>query len=664
MRYNSQKYFFILFISFLFFPLFAQNRWWNENWKCRRIIEIPSLLGRQAYYTHVASFYFPNGGEVKKNGEDIRVIDEKGKEVPFKIIYSYPFHYSLIAFLLTGNLKTYYIYYGNPETNSKKYLWQPKAGLILETKRKPSGRADNWEEMKKLLSRSKKVYGAGFREKIFDGYNPYGPSDNYLSIYHGFFYAPLSGRYSFATVSNDASFLFVDGKLIAQWPGFHGAGGGRRAQHHGEIYLKAGIHEIEYYHMEARGSQACVAAWRKPGDKKYEVIPSRYFLPVIKAKQIRYEKRDNPYPADFYYDLLNNFYAGKDILTQVRFFSPSNGLLEWNLGDGMKIVGESKFDHVYLEFKNYHVTLRRKVDVIVLKSGKKLEGYIASSNKNKIYLKVVGGVEEIDKSKIQKIKTFVDTMEREIVLREPLIGNKYAKEENYLKIISLYPLQALSEKQLLSLLEFYKTFNKKDEEYRIIYFLARGSKGKKRWNYLFSLGNFYEKKGENKNAIITFETIAKEAPAKEKGKSLYEIGKIYVEEENFEKGKEILNKIFKECSGEWKKKGELLLGDIYFYEGKFEEAERIYKKYTKEKLHYPEGYYLQRAEYYLKKKDGENLKDIIEEWGNDYPISRIKFIPYYRGWVYWFKGKYEKARKEWRLLQEYGKSPLKEKVSR
>ncbi|MCD6220023.1 hypothetical protein J7K43_06540, partial [Candidatus Calescamantes bacterium] len=99
----NRDYSFILFILLLISPLFAQDNWWDKNWECRRKVEIPSLLGKWEYYTRTGAVYFPNGGEVKKNGEDIRVIDEKGKEIPCRVIYSVPYHYSLVAFPLKDN---------------------------------------------------------------------------------------------------------------------------------------------------------------------------------------------------------------------------------------------------------------------------------------------------------------------------------------------------------------------------------------------------------------------------------------------------------------------------------------------------------------------------------------------------------------------------------
>ncbi|NOZ63386.1 MAG: hypothetical protein GXO71_00285, partial [Caldiserica bacterium] len=91
-------------------------------------------------------------------------------------------------------------------------------------------------------------------------------------------------------------------------------------------------------------------------------------------------------------------------------------------------------------------------------------------------------------------------MEREIVLREPLPGNEKTDTGNYLKIISLYPLSALSEKQLLVLLTLYESLKKETEEAKVIYFLAKKSKGSKRWEYLLTLGNFYQKQGDKTKA--------------------------------------------------------------------------------------------------------------------------------------------------------------------
>ncbi len=74
-------------------------------------------------------------------------------------------------------------------------------------------------------------------------------SDNFLSIYSGYIRIPEHGRYQFATNSDDSSMLFVDDKPIAEFPGFHGATA-VWGEKNGSIDLKAGIHKLDYFHVE------------------------------------------------------------------------------------------------------------------------------------------------------------------------------------------------------------------------------------------------------------------------------------------------------------------------------------------------------------------------------------------------------------------------------
>ena len=82
--------------------------------------------------------------------------------------------------------------------------------------------------------------GGGYVDAVFDGYNRFGPSDDYVSVYSGFLNIPSDGEYSFATNSDDSSMLFVDGKPVAQYLGRHGPSG-THGEHNGTAALKSGV---------------------------------------------------------------------------------------------------------------------------------------------------------------------------------------------------------------------------------------------------------------------------------------------------------------------------------------------------------------------------------------------------------------------------------------
>jgi len=107
----------------------------------------------------------------------------------------------------------------------------PKYGFVYQTIQRPEG--DNPRtvaELARLLDGSKEKYGARYQRRVADGYNPFGPSDYYISIYRGWINIATAGKYQFCTVSNEASFSFLDGKELIHWPGRHTAERGMRGE--------------------------------------------------------------------------------------------------------------------------------------------------------------------------------------------------------------------------------------------------------------------------------------------------------------------------------------------------------------------------------------------------------------------------------------------------
>ncbi len=652
-----------LLLLLLLSPLLFADEWWNEEWECRKKVKIPSLLGKWEYYTKIGAVIFSNGGKIKEDGSDIRVISEKGVEVPYYVVYSSPYRYSLIAFPISEGSSFYYIYFGNPKAESPGYQWEPRAGLILETREKPPGGANNWKEMKNLLSRSKKIYGRSFWGKIFDGYNPFGPSDNYLSIYKGYFYAPTTGTYSFATASDDASFLFIDGKMVAQWPGYHRAGGGRRAEHHGEIFLSRGVHKLEYYHMEGRGAQVCALYWRKPRDSYYEVMKENYFLPVTWGRVEEYQKRENPYPADFSYTLDSNFWFDSHTFTLVYFKSTSPvGYLEWDFGDGVRVKGLQSVSHIFLTLGEKRVRLKRTVWIFHLKDGRKIAGEVLSSSPSLYMVKVEGGVEKVEREEIEKVDRVEDVMERIILLRSPLPERRKEtlkeRKLRYKKILDTYPFPNLKNSDLEILLQFYEYLKDLYGQSRILWNLSKKTEGERKVKYLFSLAKCYHSLGKKREALKTYEFIEKIAPSPYNFEATYQKSIIYLEEGALNKAEKALREIISSPDNPTKRLAYLALGDVYLKKGEWEKAKEEYKKAIPAHNPLPEGVYLQRAEYFLSIKDLERLKETIQEWGEAYPLSRISLIPYFKGWLLYYEGRWKEAKEEWEILLKSGESIL------
>ena len=327
-----------------FFASSAQAAaWWNSDWQWRREIKIADQK-KQDPEDEVAYAEILTDGRIRADGLDLVVTDAEGNVIPSKIIFLSPSWITKIVFQAKDLSASYFAYFGNTKASSKDLepyhpaSWQPERGLLLEIRRKPKGDCNDWKQMQNLIERSKEVDGIGYRPKIWDGGNVFGglPA-NFISIYRGYLICPSSGKYGFATASDDASFLLIDGKLVAQYPGVHDIQGGQRAEHRGEINLAAGKHRIEYYHVQFGGGSRTLAAWKKPGDKKYEVIPESAFPRLLPTQVGRLESAQNPVVADFQPTQKGAIFLGDNQFTEISFANQSsgNGLsFRWQFGDG------------------------------------------------------------------------------------------------------------------------------------------------------------------------------------------------------------------------------------------------------------------------------------------------------------------------------------------
>ncbi len=146
--------------------------------------------------------------------------------------------------------------------------------LRFQTRQKNTGKhPKNLEEMKKIVSQSQRVYGTQYWGWINDSKNPFGPQDNYISIYWGFFYCAKGGTYTFALKSDDSAFLLIDDVPVLAKVG---AGDWQKGK---EISLAEGVHKIRCYHEEGGGHNYCVAGWIPPDSKdgKVVVMPKSVF---------------------------------------------------------------------------------------------------------------------------------------------------------------------------------------------------------------------------------------------------------------------------------------------------------------------------------------------------------------------------------------------------
>ena len=306
---------------------------------------------------------FSHLGALAKDGRDIRVIDSAGRRLDHEVLRVGPGDEVEILFACLGAKQgaTYAVYFGNPTAVEPK-PWKAPAGVVLEVRRRANGECRSWNEYKKMFDASKDLMGRTLRSKIFEGYNPIGPNENFISYYRAYFHAPVAGAYRFATNSDKASFLFINGKTVAEYPGWHGPDG-RFGQHAGTIDLGAGTHLLEYYHVQSQGETIAIAAWQRPGEKELRVMPEQCFVPIAHAHAKNVERADGHFSLDFNWATQDHVVVDWRYLVRYVFEAQPNasGTITWDFGDGASVKVDTreslKIKHGFITPGTYTVTL-------------------------------------------------------------------------------------------------------------------------------------------------------------------------------------------------------------------------------------------------------------------------------------------------------------------
>jgi hypothetical protein len=362
----------------------AAEPWHLAGWQARAVVDIPRPLADAN--VDVAGVKILCQGHAKSDGSDYRVLDAAGKPVPFQLAFHDAEHYSLISFRAANPKERYFIYFDNPKAERAaeavvidpkpgagppKGAWIPRHGLVLQTIQRPRNdkpdtddNPETVDEMAKLIAKSPYKHGARYQRKIADGYNPFGSSDYYISIYRGWINIPKAGKYQFCTASNEASFSFLDGKDLVHWPGRHTATRGMHGEVNASVELTAGLHYVEYYHEEVTLDQMAFLGWKPEGQAFFGGIPESVYTAPHEGRVTSYETPKGPllhfepalvdstWPTDRHEGQYTRyrFAAGK------RPALAADAKYQWDFGDGVTATG-SEVEHVFLALGKYRVTL-------------------------------------------------------------------------------------------------------------------------------------------------------------------------------------------------------------------------------------------------------------------------------------------------------------------
>jgi tetratricopeptide (TPR) repeat protein len=336
----------------------APTPWWKSDWTYRKTVEMP----REQRWTDARSAWvsITTCGHALPDGADVRVVDRRGKVLSHTVLGVGPGDRMEVAYEPLDE-EPVYVYYGNPAPGRPRAPWRPGRGLVLETRRRGPGNPVNLAAMRRIWEASGPIDGARRWPRVFDAINPFGDDEDFVSRYRGHLRIPRAGKYVFYTASDEASFLLIDGKPVATWPGWHDARQGAWAKFKGEVTLSPGLVDFEYLHVERRGQQVMAAYWLVPGAKEAVPIPETAFPGLRDAHVVASEKRGEPVAADFEERPDGKVGYEERVLSGYRFYARETGRggavrYRWDFGDGCGGEGESP-RHVYLRGGLFPVTL-------------------------------------------------------------------------------------------------------------------------------------------------------------------------------------------------------------------------------------------------------------------------------------------------------------------
>ena len=252
-----------------------------------------------------------------------------------------------------------------PDEPKAPAAWQARRGILLRIYRKAeSGHPETLRDLRKLVHKST-LEGAGFRSAISDGFNPFGVSEEYISVYEGYLRIDEPGEYAFCTVSDDGSWLLVDGHTVVEWPGSHGFDGSQRGERSGTVKLKKGVARVEYFQEEGTGGQMAFAGWKPPGAESFWGIPNEQWLAVRYGGPGMSQARERPLVAVADCSVVSTYWIRDTVDKQVslveladRSRSRKGDVVAWHWDFGDGLTGEGReVSHAYFRLGRPEVTL-------------------------------------------------------------------------------------------------------------------------------------------------------------------------------------------------------------------------------------------------------------------------------------------------------------------
>ncbi len=203
--------------------------------------------------------------------------------------------------------------------------------------------------------------GARFTDRVYASFNPFGPNAATLHRFDGSLIIDKPGVTAFCTASTDASFVLINDREVASWPGRHGVEEGLNGSKRGKLTLQQGIYRFTYLHANSGDSSFAIAAIVPPGGKRHYVISPEMFTAASYAFVGPLTGRDGKKQADFIWENSDQVSIRDHVLHKLEFEAPALGdekktSYDWAFGDGARATGR-KVEHLVFKRGDFPVKL-------------------------------------------------------------------------------------------------------------------------------------------------------------------------------------------------------------------------------------------------------------------------------------------------------------------
>jgi len=249
----------------------------------------------------------------------------------------------------------YSIYYGNPNSKEPAPGWKAPSAPVTQYGWRISSVPMSVEQLRAVMRGGPGYIGARSDTEVNNRSNPfdYGSETYYVSAYEGMVHCDFPGLYRFSIDSGGPAYLFVDGRLAAQRPGFFLQTG--QFEHRGKIELDQGVHHFVLLATENARRRVTRLAWQPVTATVFSLMPESAFTARVPAVPVGYETRDGGPQVFFTVELpaLRLKGPGGTLYQFAQFRNrspmPAGGAeakFFWDFGDGDQ-SRQSEPEHLY-----------------------------------------------------------------------------------------------------------------------------------------------------------------------------------------------------------------------------------------------------------------------------------------------------------------------------